>query len=144
MKKIALSQEGIENVYGARDANLKHIESLLNVQIRTQGGEITIEGDPKDEVRAQLIFKQLKELIDEGYPLSNGDVKTAAQLLVENADYFKTYSIDYHEGAMYPHLMRDQSKPDLLTPIFAPKVTKAPPAVTLQPSSAASAPEKSE
>jgi phosphate starvation-inducible protein PhoH and related proteins len=86
MKKIALSEEGIENVYGARDANLKHIESLLNVQIRTQGGEITIEGDPKDEVRAQQIFRQLKGLIDEGYPLSNGDVKTAAQLLVENAD----------------------------------------------------------
>src|SRR4029078_7004906 len=86
MKKIALSEEGIETVYGARDANLKHIESLLNVEIRTQGGEITIEGDPKDEVRAQLIFKQLQEVRDEGCPLGNGDVKTAAQLLVENAD----------------------------------------------------------
>jgi phosphate starvation-inducible PhoH-like protein len=86
MKKIALSEEGIETVYGARDANLKHIEALLNVEIRTQGGEITIEGDPKDELRAQQIFKQLQELRDEGYPLSNGDVKTAAQLLVENAD----------------------------------------------------------
>jgi phosphate starvation-inducible protein PhoH and related proteins len=86
MKKIALPEEGIETLYGARDANLKHIESLLNVEIRTQGGEITIEGDPKDELRAQLIFKQLKDLIDEGYPLDNGDVKTAAQLLVENAD----------------------------------------------------------
>src|SRR5690242_7216182 len=86
MKKIALSEHGIENVYGARDANLKHIESLLDVQIRTQGGEIIIEGDPKAELRAQQIFKQLKDLIDEGYPLANGDVKTAAQLLVENAD----------------------------------------------------------
>ena len=86
MKKIALSEEGIETVYGARDANLKHIEALLNVEIRTQGGEITIEGDPKDELRAQQIFKQLKDLMDDGYPLANGDVKTAAQLLVENAD----------------------------------------------------------
>src|SRR5215208_3650451 len=87
MKKIALSEEGIENVYGARDANLKHIESLLNVQIRTQGGEITIEGDAKNELLAQQIFRQVKELLDEGYPLDNGDVKTAAQLLVENADF---------------------------------------------------------
>src|SRR5437016_8249579 len=86
MKKIALSEEGIETVYGARDANLKHIVSLLHVEIRTQGGEITIEGDPKDELRAQQIFKQLQDLRDEGYPLGNGDVKTAAQLLVENAD----------------------------------------------------------
>jgi phosphate starvation-inducible PhoH-like protein len=86
MKKIALPEEGIETIYGARDANLKHIESLLQVEIRTQGGEITIEGDPKNELRAQLIFKQLKDLMEEGYPLANGDVKTAAQLLVENAD----------------------------------------------------------
>jgi phosphate starvation-inducible PhoH-like protein len=86
MKKISISGEGIETLYGARDANLKHIESLLNVEIRTQGGEITIEGDPKDELRAQQIFKQLKDLIDEGYPLGNGDVKIAAQLLIENAD----------------------------------------------------------
>src|SRR5258706_2278594 len=86
MKKISLPEEGIETLYGARDANLKHIEALLTVQIRTHGGEITIEGDPKDELRAQLIFKQLKDLVDEGYPLANGDVKTAAQLLVDNAD----------------------------------------------------------
>jgi len=93
MKKISLPEEGIETLYGARDANLKHIEALLNVQIRTHGGEITIEGDPKDELRAQQIFKQLKDLVDEGYPLANGDVKTAAQLLVDNVnvdlrDYF--------------------------------------------------------
>ena len=84
MKKIALSEEGIETVYGARDANLKHIESLLNVEIRTQGGEITIEGDPKDELRAQLIFKQLKDLIDEGNPLgepSLGPEESAAGAL---------------------------------------------------------------
>ena len=86
MKKISLPEEGIETLYGARDANLKHIEALLNVQIRTHGGEITIEGDPKDELRAQLIFKQLRDLVEEGYPLANGDVKTAAQLLVDNAD----------------------------------------------------------
>jgi len=86
MKKIALPEQGIETLYGARDANLKYIESLLDVQIRTHGGEITIEGDPKGELRAQQIFRQLKDLIDEGYPLGNGDVKTAAQLLVENAD----------------------------------------------------------
>ena len=73
MKKISLSEPGIETLYGARDANLKHIESLLNVQIRTHGGEVTIDGDPKNELRAQQIFKQLKDLIDEGYPLANGD-----------------------------------------------------------------------
>jgi phosphate starvation-inducible PhoH-like protein len=93
MKKIALPEEGVETLYGARDANLKHIEALLNVDIRTQGAEVTVEGAPEAEQRAALIFEQLRSLMDEGYALGVGDVKTAAQLLVENAsldlrDYF--------------------------------------------------------
>ena len=86
MRKIALPEEGIETLYGTHDANLKHIESLLNVDIRTQGSELTVQGDPGAEERAQLIFEQLRALVEGGYSLANGDVKTAAQLLVENAD----------------------------------------------------------
>ena len=43
------------------------------------------------------------------------------QLLVENTDYYKTYNLDYHGGEKYPHLERDESKPDLLTEIYNPK-----------------------
>jgi phosphate starvation-inducible PhoH-like protein len=86
MKKIALPEEGLETLYGTRDANLKHIESLLNVDIRTHGSELTVEGEPAAELRAARIFDQLRTLMDEGYSLADGDVKTAAQLLVENAD----------------------------------------------------------
>jgi phosphate starvation-inducible protein PhoH and related proteins len=86
MKKIALPEQGIETLYGAHDANLKHIETLLDVTIRTQGNDVIIEGDAGDEQRAAQIFDQLKTLLDEGYTFGNGDVKTAAQLLTENAD----------------------------------------------------------
>ena len=86
MKKIALPEQGLETLYGARDANLKHIESLLRVSIRTQGSDVIVEGDPADEQRAERIFDQLKMLLEEGYAFGNGDVKTAAQLLTENAD----------------------------------------------------------
>ena len=81
MRKIALPEDGIETLYGAHDANLKHIETLLNVDIRTHGGELTVQGAPGDEQRAQLIFDQLRALMDAGYTLANGDVKIAAQLL---------------------------------------------------------------
>jgi hypothetical protein len=40
------------------------------------------------------------------------------ELLVENTDYYKTYELDYHGGEKYPHLVRDESKPDLLTDIL--------------------------
>jgi predicted metalloprotease with PDZ domain len=43
------------------------------------------------------------------------------ELLVENTDYYKTYKIDYHDGEKYPHLVRDDSKPDLLTEILKAK-----------------------
>jgi predicted metalloprotease with PDZ domain len=42
-------------------------------------------------------------------------------LLVENTDYYKTYKIDYHGGEQYPHLVRDESKPDLLSDILKAK-----------------------
>ena len=42
------------------------------------------------------------------------------ELLVENTDYFTTYKIDYHGGQKYPHLERDESKPDLLSNIIKP------------------------
>jgi predicted metalloprotease with PDZ domain len=40
------------------------------------------------------------------------------QLLVENADYFRTFSLDYHGGEKYPHLVRDESKADALSEII--------------------------
>jgi predicted metalloprotease with PDZ domain len=43
------------------------------------------------------------------------------ELIVENTDYVKTYKLDYHAGEKYPHLVRDESKPDLLTEIIKAK-----------------------
>jgi phosphate starvation-inducible PhoH-like protein len=93
MKKIVLPQGGIGTLYGAHDANLKHIESLLNVTLRTHGDELIVEGDRSDEQRVEQIFGQLTGLMEDGYTFGNGDVKTAASLLVQNPgvdlrDYF--------------------------------------------------------
>jgi predicted metalloprotease with PDZ domain len=43
------------------------------------------------------------------------------ELLIEHTDYYKTYRLDYHGGERYPHLVRDESKPDLLTEIYKAK-----------------------
>ena len=47
--------------------------------------------------------------------------KEPLELLVENADYYNTYKIDYHEGEKYPHLVRDESKSDTLSEIMKAK-----------------------
>jgi len=43
------------------------------------------------------------------------------ELLVENAEYFRSFKIDYHGGDKFPHLERDSSKPDVLTEIYTAK-----------------------
>jgi predicted metalloprotease with PDZ domain len=54
--------------------------------------------------------------------LKAGKTATAPlELMVENSDYYKTYKLDYHGGERYPHLVRDESKPDLLSEIYKPK-----------------------
>ena len=39
---------------------------------------------------------------------------------MENTEYFKTYNLDYHGGEKYPHLVRDESRPDMLSDIIKP------------------------
>ena len=42
------------------------------------------------------------------------DKSQPVELLVKNFDEYKTVRIDYHGGLKYPHLVRDDSKPDTL------------------------------
>lgn len=41
--------------------------------------------------------------------------KAPIELLIENAQFFRTYSIDYHDGLKDPHLERISGQPDLLS-----------------------------
>jgi len=43
------------------------------------------------------------------------------ELIVENTDYFRVVKLDYRGGEKYPHLVRDEAKPDLLTEIYRAK-----------------------
>ena len=63
--------------------------------------------------------------------LFRGAVKAAKtdtapiELLVENADYYRAYKLNYHGGERYPHLERIAGRPDLLSEItksHAPRV----------------------
>jgi predicted metalloprotease with PDZ domain len=64
--------------------------------------------------------KYTPEILREALRAGKGS-SAPLELLVENTDYYKTYKIDYHGGERYPHLVRDESKPDLLTEIYKAK-----------------------
>jgi hypothetical protein len=49
------------------------------------------------------------------------DTSQPITLLVVVDDYFRTCTINYHEGARYPHLVRDGERPDYLDELIKPQ-----------------------
>jgi len=84
MKRITVPEEGIETLFGSYDENLKHLESLFNVRIRTQGHELLVDGESPDLEKVDRVVGQLSSLMRDGYKLSNTDVKTASDLVAQN------------------------------------------------------------
>jgi phosphate starvation-inducible PhoH-like protein len=84
MKRITVPGEGIETLFGSYDENLKHLESLFNVRIRTQGHELLVDGDSPDLEKVDRVVGQLASLMRAGYKLSNTDVKTASSLVAQD------------------------------------------------------------
>jgi predicted metalloprotease with PDZ domain len=51
-------------------------------------------------------------------------------VIAEQGDFVRTYALDWHDGARYPVLVRDPSKPDLLSGILRPRTPVIPPEKT--------------
>jgi phosphate starvation-inducible PhoH-like protein len=77
-------EAGVATLFGSYDENLKHLESLFGVRIRTQGHDLLVDGDPPGPDNVDRIVGQLSSLLREGCKLSNADVKTAADLVARD------------------------------------------------------------
>jgi phosphate starvation-inducible PhoH-like protein len=86
VKRIAVPENAAATLFGSFDENLKHLETLFGVRIRTQGHELVVDGDAPGPDHVDRVMAQLSALMREGYKLSNGDVKTAADLIARDAD----------------------------------------------------------
>src|SRR5207247_8392943 len=60
--------------------------------IKTQGNELMVEGDEQGAERVSRIFDQLAALMKDGYSVSAGDVRLAAELFARDGD---THLRDY-------------------------------------------------
>src|SRR3954469_11240505 len=83
-KRITVPEDGIETLFGAYDENLKHLESLFNVRIRTQGQELLVDGESPGPDNVDRLVGQLSSLIRDGFKLSHADVKTASALVAQD------------------------------------------------------------
>ena len=93
MRRIPVPEEGIDALVGSYDENLRFLETLLGVTIATQGHDLIVDGDEAGVSRVERLVAGINQLARDGYRVSNGDVKTAAQLIagpeaVDLRDYF--------------------------------------------------------
>lgn len=65
------------------------------------------------------------EVLRAGIVTAKGD-EGKIELLIENANFFRTLTVEYKDGKRYPRLERDDAKTDLLTTIFQAVVGVAP------------------
>src|SRR5882672_2705219 len=86
MRRITVPEEGIETLFGSYDENLKHLESLFNVRIRTQGHDLLVEGEATNLAKVDRVVGQLSSLMRDGLKLSNSDVKTASDMVAQDTD----------------------------------------------------------
>ena len=63
-----------------------------------------------------------RDLLNDAIKASK-DSKNPIVLLVISDEYYKTCTIDYHDGERYPHLERDDSKPDYLDDLIKPRAS---------------------
>jgi hypothetical protein len=63
--------------------------------------------------------KWTPELLHEALAASQKSSESL-QLIAENKQFIKTYSLDYHGGEKNPHLERIDNQPDLLSDILKP------------------------
>ncbi len=66
---------------------------------------------------AELLLNALREAQKSHTPI---------HLIVENTEYYRTVTLDYYDGPRYPHLVRIEGQPDLLSDILKPRVTTLP------------------
>ncbi|HEX2123372.1 MAG TPA: M61 family peptidase [Thermoanaerobaculia bacterium] len=46
------------------------------------------------------------------------------ELLMENGEFFRTYTVDYRGGPRYPHLARDDARADTLASVISPRASR--------------------
>ena len=84
--KISVPDEGIETLFGSYDENLKTLESLFDVEIRTDGHELLVTGPGSNAGQVERVIDQLSGLLRDGYQFKKGDVKLAAQMVADDTE----------------------------------------------------------
>jgi phosphate starvation-inducible protein PhoH and related proteins len=87
LRKIELPLRAIETLFGVNDANLKYLESILNVRVNSRGNDLTIDGDPRDVATVESILQDFTELFNEGSSFTDKELRDAFRQIAEDRAY---------------------------------------------------------
>jgi phosphate starvation-inducible PhoH-like protein len=84
MKKVQVPHQYFELLIGKMDQNLKTIEKYMGVRVSARGDEIFIDGNEDKVQQSETLIQKLLTLLQSGYTINPGDIKTATALLQQN------------------------------------------------------------
>jgi phosphate starvation-inducible PhoH-like protein len=86
MKAIVQINQGIVNLFGTRDENIRLIETGLGVSTHLLDNFIEIQGEDASVQRAERILEDYACLVREGHVFTNGDLNSYLRVVVGDPD----------------------------------------------------------
>ncbi len=87
MRKIELPLRAIETLFGVNDANIKYLETILNVRVNSRGNDLTIDGEPRDVATVESILQDFAELFVESNSFNDKELRDVFKQIAEDRSY---------------------------------------------------------
>ena len=84
MKASVKIERGIEELFGAYDANLKLLEQCLQVSTHLNADHLEIEGGDLNVARAQRLVEEYVELVDNGVHIDGAELQGFLKILAQD------------------------------------------------------------
>jgi phosphate starvation-inducible protein PhoH and related proteins len=84
MKASVKIERGIEELFGAYDANLKLLEQCLQVSTHLNSDHLEIEGGDLNVARAQRVVEEYVELVDTGVHIDGAELQAFLKILAQD------------------------------------------------------------
>lgn len=84
MKKSIPIGDGVADLFGTHDSNIKYLESLLGVEVGLGEQDLTLEGDEAGVALVEQLIADYAALRSEGVKLSDPDLKSIIRIVSED------------------------------------------------------------
>ena len=85
MRKEVKLTRGIETLFGTLDENLRLLEKSLRLKAHLKNDSLELEGEAQDIERMEQIVTDYGQLVKEGVPFNNGDLRAYLKVVVEDS-----------------------------------------------------------